>query len=286
MKVPELPPPRLGEWQQPERLLAGSDRPRALPPALRAQLEDALLSAPAKGEASEQVPGTLTGLPAGLPTSARTRLENQLLGRSRRRKWQGLAALGTAAAAAAVLIALVAPSGPGRQHVAAHSSPALAAPLAHPSANSFASGGAAILRPEVQRNGPPATVVPNAKAPSTKAPSSRALKGALPAVSSLSPASGPPAGGNWVNLQGRALGDVRSVYFGTAKAKVVQQVSAGELRAVAPPHAPGAVSVSVVSPEGRSPAGTGDRYTFTATAATAKARGSGTPGTGSPSTTR
>ena len=275
--MPELPPSRLGEWEQPERLLAGSDRPRALPPALRARLEDVLLSVPAKGETSKQVTGSSADLPAGLPTSARTRLENQLLGRSRRRKWQGLAALGTAAAAAAVLIALVAPSGPRRQRVAAHSSPALAAPLAHPYANSSASASSASV---------PTTAVPKARSQllyGGRAPLHQLAKGALPAVSSLSPASGPPAGGNWVTLQGRALGDVRSVYFGTAKATTIQQVSAGELRAVAPAHAPGAVSVSVASPAGRSPAGTGDRYTF---AATAKARGATTPRTGSASTTR
>ncbi len=271
--MPELPPSRLGEWEQPERFLAGSDRPRALPPALRGRLEDALLSVPAKAATSGPVTGPPTGLPAALPTSTRTRLENQLLGRSRRRKWQALAALGTAAAAVAALIALVAPSGPRRQPVAAHSGPAFAAPLAHPSANSFASAGAASRKPAARRSGSPAS----------GAPLAQLTKSALPAISSLSPASGPSAGGNWVTLRGRALGDVRSVYFGTAKATTIQQISAGELRAVAPAHAPGAVPVSVVSPAGRSPAGIGDRYTFSAAA---KARGAGAARTGSASTTR
>jgi hypothetical protein len=79
-----------------------------------------------------------------------------------------------------------------------------------------------------------------------------------PRVTSLSPASGPAGTAvtiNGLNFSGNA--GMLKVFFGTTQATSVTIVSDTQLTAIAPPHAAGAVAVTVQTPYGTSPS-TGD----------------------------
>ena len=330
--MPERGPehPGLPEWQELEVLLQGSGRPRPLPAALRARLEEALLARPAvEGDAvvagppgvshghapllargaegahpvagaGAPAPGTGAGVAAGgagvaaggagvaaggagvaaggagvpidLPAGARSKLQERLLARRRRRKWEGLAVLGAAAAAVAVVVAALTP-GPARPPLAAgaHSSPVAAPAVRTPR---FGTAGHAYRAPAAKAaaGAPVATKVPQTKTGAASAASGSS--GAVPvpavsvpavpvpAVSAVSPTKGPTAGRNWVTVRGKDLGKALAVYFGDTRALRLAPVSAGELRALTPPHAPGTVAVSVVSSAGRSKPAAGARYTF------------------------
>jgi len=81
-----------------------------------------------------------------------------------------------------------------------------------------------------------------------------------PAVTSLTPASGPAHGGNVVAIHGAHLAGTVLVKFGTKKAKIVS-VSATTVRVIAPPGS-GAVVVRVVTPGGTSASSVHARYTY------------------------
>jgi hypothetical protein len=85
-----------------------------------------------------------------------------------------------------------------------------------------------------------------------------------PTVSAISPASGAQAGGTPVTLTGTGFTPAGEVTFGGFEATSVSFVSATRLSAVAPAHAPGTVHVRVTTAAGRSAAGPGDRFTYTA----------------------
>ena len=215
------------------------------------------------------------GVAADLPAGARSKLQDRLLARRRRRKWKVLAVVGAAAAVVAVAVVALTP-GPAQSrlatgdHAASVPAPAVRTPR-------FAAQGHASKAPVVAKaavGAPVAAKVPRSKTGATAAASrtsrtSRAsgASGAsraasVPAVSAVSPTKGPTAGRTWVTVRGTYLGKALAVYFGDTRALRLAPVSASELRALAPPHAPGTVVVSVASSAGRSKPATGTRYTF------------------------
>lgn len=247
--------------QGPERLLAGSDRPRPLPPALRARLEEALVRREPASSA-----------PLELPAGARQRLQGRLRAHRRSRKWGALGALGAAAAAVAVIVALAFPGRPG-QPVASPSRPAAAPRVPRLGVFGAAKGqpaesgpgtsgraanraaGPAVKKPAEHRaaassvGGP---LVARQPAPrrggsSQQATAQRAVAAAHLGVVSIVPREGPARGGNWVTVRGKGVGNARAVYFGAAPARRMVRVSAGEARVLAPAHAPGTVTVWVAA---------------------------------------
>jgi len=73
-----------------------------------------------------------------------------------------------------------------------------------------------------------------------------------PALSAVSPTSGPAAGGTAVTLTGQHFVSGATVTFGGAAATSVVVASATQITATTPPHAAGAVSVVVTNPNGQS----------------------------------
>ena len=84
-----------------------------------------------------------------------------------------------------------------------------------------------------------------------------------PAVDGVNPRSGPPTGATWVVVTGTGLGGVTEVHFGSVAAERVDVVSADEIRALSPVHAPGTVDIVVSGQIRKSPVSAADRYTFT-----------------------
>jgi IPT/TIG domain-containing protein len=82
-------------------------------------------------------------------------------------------------------------------------------------------------------------------------------------VSSLSPASGPVAGGTLVTISGIGLTGATGVKFGTAAATLANVISDGEIRAVAPAAAAGTVDVTVTGPTGTSTTSADTKFTYT-----------------------
>jgi hypothetical protein len=89
-----------------------------------------------------------------------------------------------------------------------------------------------------------------------------------PVVSSISPASGVPAGGNAVKISGQYLDGATKVTFGSAPASSFSVDSVNQITAIAPASAPATVDVRVTGPGGSSEVGPADRYTFVALATT------------------
>lgn len=85
--------------------------------------------------------------------------------------------------------------------------------------------------------------------------------GAAPVVSTLTPSSGPAAGGTTVEIKGANLTGATAVSFGGTAASSFTVESATLVKAVSPAHAAGAVSVTVTTPSGTSP---GVTYTYEA----------------------
>lgn len=71
-----------------------------------------------------------------------------------------------------------------------------------------------------------------------------------PQVSSVTPASGTPLGGTTVSIQGSSFTGSTSVTFGGIAATGVLVVSATQIQATAPSHAPGSVTVAVTNANG------------------------------------
>jgi lysozyme len=85
---------------------------------------------------------------------------------------------------------------------------------------------------------------------------------APPAVSAVSPRSGPVAGGTPVTITGTNFVGASSVTFGGMPAASFTVVSAGEITAVSPADASGTVDVVVTTNQGASPANALDEFTY------------------------
>jgi hypothetical protein len=99
---------------------------------------------------------------------------------------------------------------------------------------------------------------------------------APPAVTAVSPSSGPLAGGTTVTITGTALGSATAVYFGTVPAESFTILTATSIKAVAPAGVAGIVDVTVWTGYGTSPTSTADRYTYLAIAPSVSAIGPAT----------
>ncbi len=86
-----------------------------------------------------------------------------------------------------------------------------------------------------------------------------------PAVTGVSPSSGPTSGGNTVTITGTNLADVTGVSFGSAGATSFTIVSNTSVSAVVPAALAGTVDVTLASPLGASAATAADRYTYVGT---------------------
>ena len=85
-----------------------------------------------------------------------------------------------------------------------------------------------------------------------------------PAVTGVSPGSGPQSGGTTVTLTGSGFSGASSVLFGTVPAASFTVVSATSITAVAPADAStGSVDVTVTTVGGTSTTGPADQYTYT-----------------------
>jgi hypothetical protein len=78
--------------------------------------------------------------------------------------------------------------------------------------------------------------------------------GAVPAVTTLSPSSGPVAGGTSVTITGTAFTGATAVEFGSIAATSFTVNSATSITAKAPAGTSGMVKVTVTTPYGTSPA--------------------------------
>jgi hypothetical protein len=83
-----------------------------------------------------------------------------------------------------------------------------------------------------------------------------------PAVTGISPAYGPQAGGTSVTVTGVNLASVTAVMFGSVNGMNVIVENDNTITATAPPHAQGTVDVTVTSPTGTSGTSSADRYTY------------------------
>jgi hypothetical protein len=84
-----------------------------------------------------------------------------------------------------------------------------------------------------------------------------------PTVNSVTPASGPAAGGTNVTINGCGLTGATLVKFGAALATGVTVVSDSQITAVSPAHIAGPVDVTVTTPKGTSLTNAGDVFTYT-----------------------
>jgi len=84
-----------------------------------------------------------------------------------------------------------------------------------------------------------------------------------PSIASVAPASGPKRGGTSVTITGSGFTGATKVRFGSTAATRFTVNSASRITALAPAHAVGAVTVSVTTPAGTSPAAAGDTFTYT-----------------------
>jgi hypothetical protein len=87
----------------------------------------------------------------------------------------------------------------------------------------------------------------------------------LPTISSVSPASGPTAGGTSVTIIGTNFLTGALVFFGAIQAPTATVNSATQITAVTPAQSPGTVSVSVLNPDGQS-AMRSNAFSYTVTA--------------------
>jgi hypothetical protein len=102
----------------------------------------------------------------------------------------------------------------------------------------------------------------------------------VPAVSSLSPAGGDPAGGTKVTISGTDFTGASAVSFGATPAAAFTVNSETQITAFTPAAAAGTVDVRVTTPAGQSLVGAADRFTFATPAPILS--GSSFPGLSSP----
>ncbi|MBV9873022.1 MAG: IPT/TIG domain-containing protein, partial [Frankiaceae bacterium] len=92
-----------------------------------------------------------------------------------------------------------------------------------------------------------------------------------PAVTGLSPASGPTAGGTTVTITGSGFTGATKVMFGNVAAASFTADSDTQITAVSPAKATSRVNVRVVTPGGSSPTAPANAYTFVPPAPTVTA---------------
>jgi hypothetical protein len=85
---------------------------------------------------------------------------------------------------------------------------------------------------------------------------------AAPTVSSVSPSSGPAAGGTPVTITGTDLGGAMTVLFGSTSAAILTDTPT-QITATSPPGT-GTVDVTVTTPSGTSATGPADQFSYTA----------------------
>ncbi len=83
-----------------------------------------------------------------------------------------------------------------------------------------------------------------------------------PFITSLEPATGSLDGGASVIIVGGNFTEASAVSFGSVKATSFEPLSASEVRAVAPEHASGTVTVSVTTPKGTSGPSGGSQFSY------------------------
>jgi len=83
-----------------------------------------------------------------------------------------------------------------------------------------------------------------------------------PTVTSVTPASGPTAGGTRVRINGAHFKHVTAVLFGSTRGSALRVVTTTTLVITAPAHSGGLIGIRVVTRYGRSAARTGDHYTY------------------------
>jgi hypothetical protein len=88
--------------------------------------------------------------------------------------------------------------------------------------------------------------------------------GPAPAVTSLSPTSGPTAGGTSVTIKGTNFTGATNVLFGTVPATNFSVSSSTRISAVAPAEGAGTFDVTVTTPNGTSPTVAADQFTAVA----------------------
>jgi hypothetical protein len=92
--------------------------------------------------------------------------------------------------------------------------------------------------------------------------SEKGKRGVAPAVTSVSPAEGPTAGGTPVTIVGRNFEEASAVKFGSTRAASFTVKSATVITAVSPSGTAGTVSVAVTTPGGTSGLSTGAHFSF------------------------
>jgi hypothetical protein len=85
---------------------------------------------------------------------------------------------------------------------------------------------------------------------------------AVPAVTGVSPAAGPVAGGTVVTVTGSGFTGASAVMFGAVAATSFTVNSDSQITAVSPSHATGVVSITVTTPGGTSTVVTAAKYTY------------------------
>jgi hypothetical protein len=90
---------------------------------------------------------------------------------------------------------------------------------------------------------------------------------ATPTVTSISPTSGPTAGGTTVTITGTGLTGATKVLFGTVAATSFTVVSATKITAVSPAQAAALHNIYVTTPAGTSAPVAGDEFTYTSSTA-------------------
>jgi hypothetical protein len=85
-----------------------------------------------------------------------------------------------------------------------------------------------------------------------------------PSVTSISPSSGPLAGGTTVNITGTNLSGATSVDFGATAATSTTNNSSTSLTAVSPAEAAGTVNITVITPGGTSANSPSDQFAYVA----------------------
>ena len=85
---------------------------------------------------------------------------------------------------------------------------------------------------------------------------------ASPDVRSIAPPDGTTAGGTKVLITGYDIGAATAVLFGDTPATSFQRIGPGQVEAVVPPHAAGAVDVTVITPSGATDPSQGSKFFF------------------------
>jgi predicted secreted protein len=90
------------------------------------------------------------------------------------------------------------------------------------------------------------------------------VNGILPAISSVSPTSGPIAGGTSVTITGTGFTGATAVKFGSTNATSFAVNSSTQITAVSPAGSAGATDITITTPNGTSTTNINDKFTYVA----------------------